>query len=243
MPIYVYIKYIHIRMQHTYKAWVTVMKRWVNRVEASNAAQMRYSTFPLAKRHRFCFSLLLSGLKWESIYLLQISSSASPQLQQGSQKEISTKTQLLRILLISWEKYLNPPNFTHLTVTKYSGKSKITIKKTIFYLEGVKISKRTWVDESICFVYLVSADEIKWFDLAALEHELELGFEEKLKEKKMWNYCFTRCKKEKCQSKGRVNLVLKDQTEWNSTNRRDFSLSSWHDLSNRERGRESQFSV
>jgi hypothetical protein len=33
-------------------------------------------------------------------------------------------------------------------------------------------------------VYLVSADEIKWFDLAALEHELELGFEEKLKEKK-----------------------------------------------------------
>lgn len=56
-----------------------------------------------------------------------------------------------------------------------------------------------------------------------------------IKRKKMWNYCFTRCKKEKCQSKGRVNLVLKDQTEWNSTNRRDFSLSSWHDLSNRER--------
>jgi hypothetical protein len=215
--------------------------------ELKQAMQLRWDTLHfLLQNATVSASLscsLVTGLKWESIYLLQISSSASPQLQQGSQKEISTKTQLLRILLISWEKYLNPPNFTHLTVTKYSGKSKITIKKTVFYLEGVKISKRTWVDESICFVYLVSADEIKWFDLAALEHELELGFEEKLKEKKMWNYCFTRCKKEKCQSKGRVNLVLKDQTEWNSTNRRDFSLSSWHDLSNRERGRESQFSV
>jgi len=38
----------------------------VNRVEASNAAQMRYSTFPLAKRHRFCFSLLLSG-DWSKV--------------------------------------------------------------------------------------------------------------------------------------------------------------------------------
>lgn len=75
-----------------------------------------------------------------------------------------------------------------------------------------------------------------------LEHELKRSFEEKKNcESTTLRVESNKARKNgKCESKGRVKLVLKEQTEYNSKNRRGFSLST-NKISSTERGGRGSF--